>query len=249
MSCLYADMHIYCSYAYMLIYRRVCRWHYEALNRNPFEETFTEEKIKHVFSDIGAVPYTKNVLNNPQVRHENTEGDPGATAIQELHERHRQNLQECVAEGLEVDDLELELPVKQYKPRPVTRAEKVAQLMAGGLTPSNLWLTIGAAPINCDEVLEALDEMDRLDCEKLEKKKAKKADETAALEADVAKITAEGKPPEQWDGPELKTMLKHALKGEGFSKYNTKPKMLEKYVEIKSASSNAWGPSESLSMC
>jgi len=81
--------------------------------------------------------------------------------------------------------------------------------------------------------------MDRLDCEKMEKKKAKKADETAALEADVAKITAEGKPPEQWDGPELKTMLKHALKGEGFSKYNTKAKMLEKYVEIKSASSNA----------
>ena len=58
MSCLYADMHIYCSYAYMLIYRRVCRWHHEALNRNPFEETFTEEKIKHVFSDIGAVPYS-----------------------------------------------------------------------------------------------------------------------------------------------------------------------------------------------
>ena len=35
------------------------------------------------------------------------------------------------------------------------------------------------------------------------------------------------KDPSEWSGDELKTMLKSAMGGDGFSKYNTKPEMLD----------------------
>ena len=47
-------------------------------------------------------------------------------------------------------DIEVERQVKKYKARPKTHAENVAALVKGGITPANLWLIVGAAPINYD---------------------------------------------------------------------------------------------------
>ena len=166
------------------------------------------------------------------MRHEDTEGDPGAAALREIHDAHKRNLEECRNVGLCVADMEVEMQVKKYKARPETHAEKVAALVKGGITPANLWLIVGAAPINCDVVLEALDEMTRLEQEKLDVKVAEDAAAKVALDAKVAIVLEGNKDPSEWSGDELKTMLKSAMGGDGFSKYNTKPKMLEKYLDL-----------------
>ena len=81
-------------------------------------------------------------------------------------------------------------------------------------------------------VLEALDEMTRLEQEKLDVKVAEDAAAKVALDAKVAIVLEGNKDPSEWSGDELKTMLKSAMGGDGFSKYNTKPKMLEKYLDL-----------------
>ena len=59
-----------------------------------------------------------------------------------------------------------------------------------------------------------------------------------ASDAKVAIVLEGNKDSSGWSGDELKTMLKSAIGGNGFSKYNTKSKMLEKYLGLMQTTTN-----------
>ena len=96
------------------------------------------------------------VLQNPRLRHEDTEGDPKAGQIVGLNSDPQRNLEACNKKGLNVAGFEAEVQRKYYKRRPTTRKEKLAQLIRDGINTSTLWYTIGAKPMNCDIVLDAI---------------------------------------------------------------------------------------------
>ena len=112
------------------------------------------------------------------------------------------------------------------------------QLIKDGISTASLWYTIGAEPMNCDIVLEAI--AGRIEQElAMKKRKADgKKDQWKMLKADVDKIRAKGNSPSKWNQGDLKKMLRYKMHGKGHSKFTEHADILAQYERVKDAESD-----------
>ena len=192
-----------------------------------------QERSKKGWQHTGIAPkFIGELLKNPNLRHEDTDGDPEANNIVALGANHESLIEQCRSEGLNVEHLMVTVEKKTYRRQPNTREEKIAHLVRDGISSASLWYTIGAEPMNCDIVLDAI--IQRAENELAEKRRKTNEKKTLndKLKAEVVKIRAKGTNPAEWNHGDLKTMLRYKMNCKGHTKFVEKEEILEQYNKV-----------------
>ena len=135
--------------------RIVCGRAEDPIEARAFERAFTPEKVLSAFAKVGAVPLTRAGLDQKKVRHEDTEGDPGADVLRELAAQHAANKAAVAVHGMDATVFSAALPRRQLIERPTGEAAQFASLVESGVTHTSVWHTMGSAAHNCDTILAA----------------------------------------------------------------------------------------------
>ena len=91
----------------------------DPIEARALERAFKPENVLSAFAKIGAVPLTRAGLNQKKVRHEATEGDPGAGELRELAAQHAANKAAVAAHGMNATVFAAAPPRRQPIERPV----------------------------------------------------------------------------------------------------------------------------------
>ena len=135
--------------------RIVCGREGDPIEECAFQRSFTKEKVLSSFAKVGAAPLTRAGLEQKKVRHETTEGDPGAGALVALETQHAANLTALAQQGANASVFRASLPRRELIERPTGEAAQFAALVESGVTHTTVWHTMGAAAHNCDTIVAA----------------------------------------------------------------------------------------------
>ena len=199
---------------------------------NPFGYTFTEEKIRHAWIDVGAVPYTKMCLSDVKVRHsvdgDNEEADRVAANARE----HTNNLLLAAQAGMETRPF-VPCDVKAVEKRDLTEVEQcildehAAEKKRKRPKVSTVWRKVGYVGYTSDvfqqEYFEGVKQCAREEEEKRKEREKLEADRHAK----AMEILTSGKEPSKLKKSELDAVLKD----KGIKIPHTKAESLELYQQ------------------
>ena len=136
--------------------RIVCGREGDPIEERAFERSFTTEKVLSSFAKIGAAPLTRAGYEQDKVRHETTEGDPGAGALVALETQHAANLAALAKEGANAAVFAAALPRQELIERPTDEAAQFAALVETGVVShTTVWHTMGAKAHTSDAIIAA----------------------------------------------------------------------------------------------
>jgi hypothetical protein len=138
----------------------------------PFTKFFTKERIVKSWENIGFVPFTRQCLAHPKVRHELGQKSRNNT-IEDLQTSYVDLMLEAEADGMNpVFDavIATAIPVN----RQVEQEDRINDLVkqGGAFQISKIWQNMGTMVANCGEILEAGRQQERMKRDELAAKAA-----------------------------------------------------------------------------
>jgi len=126
---------------------------------SPFAKAFTKEKILDAFDKLGYYPFTRKMLLNKKVRHE--QGQKEVTTqiemMNNLDAEYKQLREKCRERGFKVDAFDAVLPTTTPLVRESTEHERAKKLAKTGKTASagGIFRHLGSMVYNSEELLLA----------------------------------------------------------------------------------------------
>ena len=188
----------------------------EEAHINPCEHAFSMERIIHAWICVGAVPFTKKVLQSIKVRHENRDGDPEAVRMAEASRKYANKLLELAKKGFRTSPLKASVPKMPPRGQKLSREEqlmfdKVKGMVKDGkisMKISKLVQAFGTQSLTSNTMLNVWCAKAEVADEK-EAKKQKVAQEKAnTIHAAAETVRASGKHIDNLTLDELKVLLR-----------------------------------------
>ena len=150
----------------------------------PFTHCFAPARVMKAWSNIGAVPLTRNCLGHEKVRAVAGGAAPEADRLAALQVTHDENVAAARARGLNAGVFAAAVPTHSHIARAPTAVTRVQALVDGGvINPGSMWVKTGAVAINGWQALSAHDGIVAAEA------KAAAAKALAKAEADLIVIT------------------------------------------------------------
>ena len=181
--------------------------------KNPCGIHFTRDKIIHAWFVVGAVPFTKQCLQNVKVRHEFREGDPQANEFEAASIRHTNLLLRAAQLGLNVTPFEThvkEQPRKRYltslEMLATKKKEELAKVgLKAGAIARELGFTAITGPVMQKLFIAKADEL----LEKHSRTTTKKRKREEQIQSQAQEILASGKDATAMTKADLDILLKN----------------------------------------
>ena len=122
----------------------------------PFTHCFAPARVMKAWSNIGAVPLTRNCLGHKKVRAVAGGAAPEADRLAALQVTHDENVAAARARGLNAGVFAAAVPTHSHIARAPTAVARVQALVDGGvINPGSMWVKTGAVAINGWQALSA----------------------------------------------------------------------------------------------
>jgi hypothetical protein len=154
----------------------------ETIENRPFDNNFTNAKIRASWVKVGFVPFTRNCITHKKVRHERGQREKDVS-LENVHNEYEFLVEDAMLHGLNAGVFDASIPVA----RPVERVEEeddqVKKLLEtkGAFSASAMWNVCGSRIGNASVVLRAQKEQLDLEAQKAEQVLKSKSEKRAKV--------------------------------------------------------------------
>ena len=188
----------------------------EEAHVNPCGHAFSTDRIIHAWISVGAVPFTKKVLQSIKVRHENRDGDPEAVRMAEKSRKHANKLLELAKKGFRTSPLKASVPKMPPRGQKLSREEqhtfeKVKDMVKEGkvsMKISKLIQAFGTNSLTGETMQHVWRAKAEIDEEKTAKKEKQAQEKAATIHAAAETVRARGKNVDCLTLDELRVLLR-----------------------------------------
>ena len=210
---------------------------------SPFAKAFTKEKILDAFDKLGYYPFTRKMLLNKKVRHE--QGQKEVTTqiemMNNLDAEYKQLREKCRERGFKVDAFDAVLPTTTPLVRESTEHERAKKLAKTGKTASagGIFRHLGSMVYNSEELLLARMYQRQWRDEEREKRAEQKSEEHRKSYSAALEVYHKHKRGDKLINLDLQVLLKYICNKEKLNKsdcssnYKNATKMWERLNNCK----------------